>query len=147
MTDPKKIRKEQTMGGGHMTIDSQEFFGRGKAAAASDETLDALNLITKERFRQITQEGYTPAHDDEHTESQLAVLAAVYALSSAGPGYDNELTKVLYTLDSGWSFKPKDPISDLTRAGALVLAELERRLRMKEGDPSIRETQDWKEPA
>ena len=29
-----------------------------------------------------------------------------------------------------WSFKPKDHIRDLVRAGALILAELERRLRL-----------------
>ena len=31
-----------------------------------------------------------------------------------------------------WEFSQKDPIRDLTRAGALILAELERRLRAKE---------------
>ena len=42
----------------------------------------ALQLIIEERNRQTLVEGYTPAHDDEHTEGQLALLAAAYALVS-----------------------------------------------------------------
>ena len=41
-----------------------------------DATNTALAKIIGERARQLTQEGYTPEHDDEHTEGQLALLAA-----------------------------------------------------------------------
>ncbi len=93
----------------------------------------AARMIHEERYRQQTEEGYTPAHDDEHAEGQLALLAAAYALSSRGEDHDKGLrTLSSFLFDCGWTFEPKDPISDLVRAGALILAELERRLRAEE---------------
>jgi hypothetical protein len=96
---------------------------------------DALAMIVNERLRQIAYEGYTSAHDDEHTEGQLALLASAYALSSRG--HSHRESGIYQVVRQGvkaleWDFKPTDPISDLTRAGALILAELERRLRAEE---------------
>jgi len=97
-----------------------------------------LSLIS-ERNRQTLVEGYTTSHDDEHTEGQLALLAAAYALSSREPGRIGTLPRTRKPMPSiefantvesiecyGWEFTQKDPIRDLTRAGALILAELER---------------------
>ena len=96
-----------------------------------DATNTALAKIIGERARQLTQEGYTPEHDDEHTEGQMALLAAAYALESRGLGYEWLAEQTRRVVKSyGWDFKPKDPIQDLVRAGALILAELERRLRL-----------------
>ena len=101
-----------------------------------DATNTALAKIIGERARQLTQEGYTPEHDDEHTEGQLALLAAAYALSSRDEGFiSSKKTMAMQQLENAlllynWSFKPKDHIRDLVRAGALILAELERRLRL-----------------
>ena len=95
---------------------------------------EAATLVLQERERLILKEGYTSAHDDEHTEGQLAFLAAAYALSSRDHIKDSEILKLMTTMFkySDFAFKPKDPIRDLTRAGALILAELERRLRAEE---------------
>jgi hypothetical protein len=96
---------------------------------------EILLSILSERDRQISVEGYTPAHDDEHTEGQLTSLAAAYALSSRGDT-SALLDSFIHTyIPDGWPFKPKDHIRDLTRAGALILAELERRLRMEKPTP------------
>jgi len=96
--------------------------------------MEAFELIIKERMRQISQEGYTLEHDDD-TEGQMALLAAAYAVASRGR--TGELYSLLHLENSlkiyNWSFKPKDPIRDLVRAGALILAELERRLRKCKG--------------
>lgn len=98
--------------------------------------IGALVMVMQERSRQESHEGYTAAHDDEHDEGELAVLAAGYALTSMRqenhllypcPVAVNYLRGILEAF--GWEFKPKDPIRDLVRAGALILAELERRLR------------------
>lgn len=105
--------------------------------------MGAFELIVQERIRQQTQKSYTPAHDDEHTEGQLALLAAAYAVTSRGR--TGELYSLIYLENSlkifGWPFKPKAPIQDLVRAGALILAELERRLRIErkgvENDPKV----------
>ena len=98
---------------------------------------EAMRLIEVERDRQISSEGYTPAHDDEHNEGQLALLAAGYALSSREQGLGSgPLSTVIHVIGLlpyyDLIFKPKDPIRDLTRAGALILAELERRLRLED---------------
>jgi hypothetical protein len=93
--------------------------------------LKSLELVWDERIRQQTEEGYTPAHDDEHTEGQLALLAAAYALSSRGKYKRTVEIHSVLALD-GFSFKPKDPISDVIKAAALLLAELERLLRAEE---------------
>ena len=101
------------------------------------EGLKAFELVWAERLRQKAVEGYTPAHDDEHTEGQLALLAAAYALASqpstylisVGPFRASLMLLIDELRKIAWPFKPKDPISNLVRAGALILAELERRLR------------------
>jgi len=96
--------------------------------------MTALQLVINERLRQQTEEGYTPEHDDKHTEGQLALLAAAYALGSISKVRCREFYLVTEVLEKtyGWKVKPKDPISDLVRAGALILAELERRLSAEE---------------
>ena len=38
-----------------------------------------IELITEERERQVSQEGWTPEHDDEHEGNQIAMAAACYA--------------------------------------------------------------------
>ena len=111
---------------------------------------NALEAIIQERIRQTMVEGYTPAHDDEHTEGQLALLAAAYALSSREPGRIGTLPRSGKPMPSiefantveaiecyGWEFNPKSPIRDLVRAGALILAEIERRLRIREEKPCL----------
>lgn len=99
----------------------------------------AAAMIFNERIRQQEVEGYTPEHDDEHTGAQLALLAAAYALSSLSdskkpPYYLSSAINYLNTVLNHLNLEPKpaDPIRDLVRAGALILAELERRLRAEE---------------
>ena len=38
-----------------------------------------VQLITKERWRQITEEGWTAEHDKQHTDYELAKVAVCYA--------------------------------------------------------------------
>ena len=40
---------------------------------------EGIRLIAAERQRQVDVEGWTPAHDDEHDEGELAIAAACYA--------------------------------------------------------------------
>lgn len=85
----------------------------------------ALERIAAERARQIAKEGYTPAHDDEHTDHSIARAAAAYALESSR----DRAGRAVWPWDQA-SFKPRDPIDDLVRAGALIVAEIERLERM-----------------
>lgn len=42
-----------------------------------------VNLISKERERQISEEGWTPEYDDQWVESELPRAAACYAMFSS----------------------------------------------------------------
>jgi len=93
----------------------------------------ALKDIAAERQRQIEGEGWTSEHDDKHRSGQLATAAAVYALtgSSAGRaswdrGQEPSLTEQIWPWDWSW-FKPTgNARRDLVKAGALIVAEIER---------------------
>lgn len=73
--------------------------------------------LVAERRRQIEAEGWTPYHDDEHGNGELARAAACYALGKILNGY--------WPWSPRW-WKPKDRRRDLIRAGALIVAEIER---------------------
>lgn len=107
----------------------------GVSRQALEEVLDALNNrspgpieeIYAERRRQIDSEGYTPNHDDEHAGGQLAEAAAAYALSAAGVARVMDAEFEVWPWGSDGSFKPSDdPRRNLIRAGALIIAEIER---------------------
>ena len=98
--------------------------------------------IAAERQRQIEQEGWTPEHDDQHTDGSLAAAAACYAMplkieidgfgvtiSEPDAETDELHAGVPIGWPEGWSFhwwKPKDRRADLVRAGALIAAEIDR---------------------
>ena len=101
---------------------------------------DAARDVLKERARQVSIEGWTLEHDDDHDEGQLAGAAAAYAMHAA------DVISPASQGDGGWSerppeFWPWDAIAwkpsgsgtnqqgarrDLVKAGALILAEIER---------------------
>jgi len=99
-------------------------------------------LIAAERKRQVEEEGYTPQHDDNYgyepvrTEggADLAVAAACYAdphdledmrISPLHLGHTQPVPR-------RWPWHPDhykptgDRIRDLTKAGALIAAEIDR---------------------
>lgn len=117
-------------------------------------TSRGLQLIARERARQITEEEWTDAHDDGQTEGELARAAAVYAL----PPDAREITKGFRIRDSrvdvrmslvdaiwpwlrGW-WKPGAPsiegrLRDLSKAGALIAAEIDRILRQADASSTV----------
>lgn len=98
----------------------------------------AVRLIHDERARQVHQEGWTPEHDDEHADSELARAAACYALDERtmerrvdGDASDRTLVSGLVPVIWPWSVRwwkptPGDRIRELVKAGALIVAEIER---------------------
>ncbi|MGA7524100.1 MAG: hypothetical protein WBW84_16730 [Acidobacteriaceae bacterium] len=94
--------------------------------------LSALADVITERRRQIEAENWAPAHDDEHTDGQLAMAAACYAVAAAWQADGSEPRPTRETTgmpewpwDEEW-WKPKDARRNLVRAAALLLAEIER---------------------
>lgn len=95
----------------------------------------AVTSVLFERERQINVEGCTPEHDDEHGEGQLAGAAACYArhvnarswvfLADRRDAYRNEPVPDAWPFEAA-AWKPRSPREDMVKAGALVLAEIER---------------------
>lgn len=85
--------------------------------------------VAAERRRQIETEGWTPEHDDGHGAHELAEAAACYCLSSAERPFD--YFETMWPWDPHW-FKTSSRRRDLIKAGALILAEIERLDRMAE---------------
>lgn len=79
--------------------------------------------ILAERQRQQDVECYSPSHDDQHSSGDLALAAAAYCVAAGRPDAD-ALAADLWPW--GEDFKPKSARADLVRAGALILAEIER---------------------
>jgi len=83
-------------------------------------TKAALDILT-ERQRQISTEGWTIGHDDEHDTHEMAHAAACYAYP--------ELATLVGVQAWPWApewFKVRDNRSNYVRAAALLLAEIER---------------------
>jgi hypothetical protein len=86
----------------------------------------ALELIAAERARQKSVEGWTEQHDDDHGDDVLARAAACYASPLRHP--DPRVSTPLGWPWSGahWKPTPKDRVRELVKAGALIVAEIER---------------------
>jgi hypothetical protein len=84
---------------------------------------DAARAVLAERERQVAEEGWTARHDDIHRASEMALAAACYATS--GGGYAKGLTPPMWPWSLKW-WKPSYGRRDLVKAGALILAEIER---------------------
>lgn len=117
------------------------------AAEAERDRLMAgpIGKIVAERRRQVEEEGWTAEHDDKHDDGEMARAAGCYA-SHAGGRRDLRWTRgrdgdgVAY-LPRGWPWqwhwswwKPTTTIRDLIKAGALIVAEIERLDRAALGD-------------
>lgn len=111
--------------------------GGTNSPAVVFESNPGMAMIARERLRHFAELDYTPQHDDEHVGGELWNAAHAY-LSTIG-SYDMGETAATIAKDPPdywpWAaedWKPKGAIEDLTRAGALIAAELTRRVRAKE---------------
>lgn len=98
----------------------------------------AAQDVLAERQRQVTHEGWTPEHDDQYRNGELARAAACYATMAVREEFisDGEYAEQQKKLPFYWPWPPMwwKPVSqrrDLVRAGALILAEIDRIDRCK----------------
>jgi hypothetical protein len=105
---------------------------------------NAIEDIYAERRRQVDDEGWTPEHDDRHTDRSLPLAAACYAMFASVSDRARNETTLPASLTTerkaihGWSawleiwpwdrqwWKPQDRRRDLIKAAALIVAEIER---------------------
>ena len=109
-----------------------------------------IEIIAKERKRQVEEEGYTSEYDDRQEDGSLANASAVYAMTPdkldefIESGYtimevvwpwDNQFYKPskgnIYTSENPPQENIDNRIHELAKAGALIAAEIDRLLRLK----------------
>ncbi len=93
------------------------------SAAAAD--------VLAERRRQVEKEGWSTEHDEEHDAGVLAAGAAAYALNAVDQLHPLSQGANAHKQPACWPWahaywKPGVPRRDLVKAGALILAEIER---------------------
>lgn len=95
--------------------------------------MNAIKLIQTERFEQRSKHGFDAAHDDTATKGEIGLAAMCYLQHALGTDAHRELYALtpscLWPWEIQW-WRPKTRIEDLTRAGALIVAEIERNQRM-----------------
>lgn len=90
-------------------------------------SIRAMKDVAEERRRQFESEGFVTTCDDDYTNNELAVAAACYAL-----GKHEIVTNNVPRFSVGlwpWAFswwKPTTYRRNLVKAGALIIAEIER---------------------
>lgn len=107
-------------------------------ALESRNVTDAAADVLAERQRQVTEEGWSSKRDDTHKNNEMAFAAACYAFHAAAASWDMEDNGIPYDshpAPKNWPWEPEwwNPESarrDLVKAGALILAEIERLDRM-----------------
>ncbi|MCY1301645.1 hypothetical protein D9M70_512690 [compost metagenome] len=87
---------------------------------------DAARDVLAERRRQVEAEGWTTEHDDDHGDGQMAQAAAAYALRTRWTGNIAESDSPSFWPWSEEWWKPTSKRRMLIKAGALILAEIER---------------------
>lgn len=108
-----------------------------------------IELIAEERERQVTEEGWTPEHDAEHTDGSLAMAAVCYASPELLFIQEHRANQVIFNDPWPWDVRHDtrpysgnmvlpnrsagnhERIRQLVKAGALIAAELDRLLRAK----------------
>ena len=115
-----------------LKIDTTKVVEAVRAACAACLTAAAGDVLA-ERARQVTVEGWTPEHDDEHDDGELAGAAAAYAAHASDALHPLSQGDAFRdgTIPPGWcwepaTWKPADPRRNLVKAAALILAEIER---------------------
>jgi hypothetical protein len=97
----------------------------------------ALDLIAAERRRQVEALGYSAERDDGYEDGELASAAAAYAEYAArsrkrnGSGPAPTWPWGLQTWTPSRDGSEASRIRELTKAGALIVAEIERLQRLQ----------------
>ena len=126
MLDNKELNRTPN---GQLSIPKKE----SKIKMTKEQYIEvAGRLVAAERQRQIDTEGYQPEHDRQHGHTQLALAAQAY--------YHHDAS---YWPWDGF-YKPKGPLKNLIRAGALYQAAIDVAYAIRqEISTNIRQKDDY----
>lgn len=126
---------EQKLCAANVTLDARAELAERRLAEMESRTVTAAAAdVLAERQRQVTAEGWSPKHDDQYKNTELAFAASCYSFHAAAASWDLEDNGIPYDShpvpkqwpwDPSW-WRPTDARRDLVKAGALILAEIER---------------------
>lgn len=119
--DPRKLEVPELVHQAEQDLAEELAEHRGRQIVSRKSAL----LIAEERARQIEEEGYTESRDAAYVDGELAMAAGCYALAAAVEHQQIKHPPTFWPWpEEAW--KPKDARQNLIRAGALILAELDR---------------------
>lgn len=91
-----------------------------------------VECILFERERQVEEEGWDYEHDTiANNNEQLVEAAALYALPEIRRAYEYDINNLWPWDKKWWKPTPNDRIRELSKAGALIAAEIDRLQRIK----------------
>ncbi len=101
------------------------------ATPPADGLVEAHRDVLAERKRQIESEGWTTEHDDAHRDFDLEAAAACYAFASCTWPFGSVREVAENAVNTLWPWglkwwKPTNRRRNLVKAGALILAAIER---------------------
>ena len=114
-----------------------------KAAESTQPISDSLRLIAEERARQVAK--WPSAHDDEHTKGELALASACHAAPVPLYRVTGNMVESAWPWTTRWSRLPEPPVGspsgderirELSVAGALIVAEIDRLKRAEKQSPT-----------
>lgn len=106
---------------------AQQFEALATIQPQQSKLSHAMTDVIAERQRQVNVEGWQPGHDDQYVRNDLVKAAVSYCMASFGN--HSMLINKLWPWNKEW-WKPSTPRRNLVKAGALILAEIERLDRM-----------------
>ncbi|AJO81744.1 hypothetical protein TO66_16160 [Pseudomonas sp. MRSN 12121] len=89
----------------------------------------SLQSVLAERIRQIQIHCFYPEQDEEFVDGDLAIAAACYATEAFVQATETEGAMRIVPESWPWmavTWRPKDQRRNLVKAGALILAEIDR---------------------
>lgn len=95
--------------------------------------MTGIELIAAERQRQIEKEGWTVEHDRQHKNGELAQAASCYAMKRCVTDPFQAPIQWPWSLEY-WKPTPDNRIKELTKAGALIAAEIDRLTALGDGE-------------
>lgn len=86
-----------------------------------------VQLITEELDRQISQKGWSPYHNDTHQKGEMLDAGLCYGYAAINVGHPSMGgPPPEWPWDSAWWKPSPERVGNLVKAGALIVAEIDR---------------------